>query len=130
MNKPLPAGVLDVTADRYSTHQVLNQARPASGFNAFTGDVVLRAGIEREAPWAADRCGALGAVAGDEQVQELARLANRNTNSPILYSAILNHIKPSNVRKYLSLEITGERSWLTVRTLKGNRVLVNFPSNF
>lgn len=79
MNKPLPAGVLEVTADRYFTHQVLNQARPANGFNAFTGDTVLRAGIEREAPWAAGRCAALGAVAGDEQVQELARLANRNT---------------------------------------------------
>ena len=79
MNKPLPAGVLDVAADRYSTHQVLNQARPASGFNAYTGDVVLTAGIEREAPWAAERCASLGAVAGDEQVQELARLANRHT---------------------------------------------------
>ena len=79
MNKPLPAGVLDVAADRYSTHQVLNQARPASGFNVYTGDVVLTAGIEREAPWAAERCASLGAVAGDEQVQELARLANRHT---------------------------------------------------
>lgn len=63
---------------RYSTHEVRNQARPASGFNAFTGDAVLRAAIEREAPWAADRCQALGAVAGDEHVQELARLANRH----------------------------------------------------
>jgi len=68
MNKPLLAGVLEVKADRYATHQVLNQARPANGFNAFTGDNVLRAGIEREAPWAAGRCAALGFVAGDEQV--------------------------------------------------------------
>lgn len=65
-------------ADRYSTHKVLNQARPATGFNAFSGDVVLREAIQREAPWAADRCAALGAVAGDENVQELARLANRH----------------------------------------------------
>lgn len=79
MNKPLPSVVLEVSVDRYSTHEVLNQARPASGFNAFTGDAVLRAGIAREAPWAAERCTALGAVAGDEQVQELARLANRHT---------------------------------------------------
>jgi len=79
MNKPLPANVLEVTTDRYCTHRVLNQARPANGFNAFTGDVVLRGGIEREAPWAASRCAALGAIAGDEQVQELARLANRYT---------------------------------------------------
>jgi putative acyl-CoA dehydrogenase len=63
--------------DRYGTHKVLNQAQPATGFNAFTGDVVLKAAIEREAPWAADRCEALGALAGDEHVQELARLANR-----------------------------------------------------
>jgi putative acyl-CoA dehydrogenase len=49
-----------------------------SGFNAFVGDAVLRAAIEREAPWAADRCEALGALAGDEDVQELARLANHH----------------------------------------------------
>ncbi|MFO1287583.1 MAG: acyl-CoA dehydrogenase family protein [Rubrivivax sp.] len=79
MNKPLPASLLDGPAARYSTHEVLNQAAPASGFNAFTGDAVLRAAIEREAPWAADRCAALGAVAGDEEVQELARQANRHT---------------------------------------------------
>ena len=66
---------LEAPPDRYSTHKVLNQAKPASGFNAFTGDAVLRAAIDREAPWAADRCEALGAIAGDEDVQELARLA-------------------------------------------------------
>jgi putative acyl-CoA dehydrogenase len=63
---------------RSSTHTVLNQAKPASGFNAFTRDAVLRAAIDREASWAAGRCEALGAVAGDEEVQELARLANRH----------------------------------------------------
>lgn len=78
MNKPLPPSVLATTADRFDTHEVLNQAQAASGFNAFSGDAVLRAGIEREAPWAAGRCTALGAVAGDAAVQELARLANRH----------------------------------------------------
>jgi putative acyl-CoA dehydrogenase len=68
----------DLSPDQYSTHKVLNQARPARGFNAFTGDAVLRGAIDREASWAADRCAALGAVAGDEEVQELARLANRH----------------------------------------------------
>lgn len=68
----------DSVVGRFSTHKVLNQARPAGGFNAFSGDAVLRAAIEREAPWAADRCEALGTVAGDEEVQELARLANRH----------------------------------------------------
>jgi putative acyl-CoA dehydrogenase len=68
----------DASLSRYSTHKVLNQAKAASGFNAFSGDAVLRAAIDREAPWAAERCEALGAVAGDEEVQELARLANRH----------------------------------------------------
>jgi putative acyl-CoA dehydrogenase len=77
MNKPIPAEIL-APVDRYSTHQVLNQAQPASGFNAFSGDVVLRDAIARDAAWAADRCAALGAVAGEEEVQELARLANRH----------------------------------------------------
>lgn len=78
MSSTLSAGIQTETAGRYSTHTVLNQAQPASGFNAFSGDAVLRAAIDREAPWAADRCAALGAVAGDEAVQELARLANRH----------------------------------------------------
>lgn len=78
MNKALDPDILDTPAERYSTHKVLNQAQAATGFNAFTGDAVLRAAIEREAPWAASRCEALGAVAGDEAVQELARLANRH----------------------------------------------------
>ena len=79
MNKPLPPGVLVPADARYSTHGVLNQARPAAGFNAFSADAVLRAAIDRDAPWAAERCTALGAVVGDEAVQELARLANRHT---------------------------------------------------
>ncbi|MCW5263363.1 acyl-CoA dehydrogenase [Verminephrobacter eiseniae] len=79
MNKPLTPDLLAVSTDRYSTHQVANQAQPASGYDAFGGDAVLRSAIEREAPWAASRCAALGAVVGDENVQELARLANRHT---------------------------------------------------
>lgn len=65
-------------ADRWHTHEVRNQAAPAVGFNAFTGDAVLSAAIAREAPWAAPRCDALGAHAGDEATQDLARLANRH----------------------------------------------------
>jgi len=79
MNKPLTPDLLAMSTDRYSTHQVANQAQPASGYDAFGGDAVLRSAIEREAPWAASRCAALGAVVGDENVQELARLANRHT---------------------------------------------------
>jgi putative acyl-CoA dehydrogenase len=79
MNKPVAPAALETSSDRFHTHRVLNQAQPSSPFNAFAGDLVLRAAIEREAPWATARCAALGAVAGDENVQELARLANRFT---------------------------------------------------
>jgi putative acyl-CoA dehydrogenase len=61
-----------------NTHQVLNQARPATGFNAFAGDAVLRDQVQRYAPWSADRATRLGALAGDEQVQDAARLANEH----------------------------------------------------
>lgn len=60
------------------THQVLNQAKPATGFNAFTDDVVLRDQIERYAPWSVANAKAIGALAGDEKVQEAARLANEH----------------------------------------------------
>lgn len=61
-----------------STHTVLNQAGPAAGWNAFAGDHLLRAQVNTFAPWVADRADALGACAGDESVQEAARLANRH----------------------------------------------------
>ncbi|MFT7113041.1 MAG: putative acyl-CoA dehydrogenase [Porticoccaceae bacterium] len=64
--------------DRYSTHIVKNQAELPIGFNAFDDDIVLKAAIEREAPWANSRCSDLGKLAGDAHVQELARLANRH----------------------------------------------------
>ncbi len=80
MNAPLTAAPVQPTQepDRYATHSVRNQAAPAAGCNAFDGDTVLTAAIRREAPWAAERCSALGRLAGDEGVQELARLANRH----------------------------------------------------
>ncbi len=77
LNDCLPSDTLEAAPHRFSTHEVRNQASPATGFNAFTCDVVLRDAIHREAPWAVERCVALGAIAGDEDVQELARLANR-----------------------------------------------------
>jgi putative acyl-CoA dehydrogenase len=66
------------SADRLSTHVVKNQAAPPIGFNAFDNDVVLKSAVEREAPWAGPRCSNLGKLAGDEQTQDLARLANRH----------------------------------------------------
>ena len=56
---------------------VLNQAEPACGFNAYTGDAVLRAAIAREAPWAQSRCAAWARWPATNR-QELARLANRH----------------------------------------------------
>ena len=79
MNAPIPSSnALEPASDRHSTHVVRNQAAMPTGFNAFDGDVVLKAAIEREAPWAASRCSAIGKLAGDDAVQELARQANRN----------------------------------------------------
>ncbi|MBP6646486.1 MAG: acyl-CoA dehydrogenase family protein [Burkholderiaceae bacterium] len=78
MNAPIPAETVKAAADRFSTHIVKNQAAMPTGFNAFSDDVVLKAAIEREAPWAATKCSAIGGLAGDDRIQELARQANRN----------------------------------------------------
>jgi putative acyl-CoA dehydrogenase len=79
MNTIADPAIAAAITDRFATHAVVNQAHAAVGFNAFSDDQVLTAAIAREAPWAAERCAAVGALAGDEHVQELARLANRYT---------------------------------------------------
>ncbi|RYX91497.1 MAG: acyl-CoA dehydrogenase [Comamonadaceae bacterium] len=61
-----------------STHQVLNQAAPCSGYNAFTDDAVLRQAVAEHAPWTTANATQLGALAGDAQVQDMARLANEH----------------------------------------------------
>jgi len=61
------------------THEVLNQAAPATGWNAFSDDRLLVALTDKYAPWVKDKATRLGAHAGDEATQELARLANRHT---------------------------------------------------
>ena len=66
------------STDEIETHRVLNQARPSIGHNAFGGDVALRERVSGHAPWVVPNATALGALAGDEQVQELARLANEH----------------------------------------------------
>ena len=76
MNAPIAGAALQPPGAQFATHDVKNQAAPAVGFNAFDGDAVLRAAVAREAPWAAARCAAVGALAGDEAVQDAARLAN------------------------------------------------------
>lgn len=66
------------SAPASATHDVRNQAAAAAGFNAFTQDEALGAVVAKCAPWAADRCARLGALAGDETVQDAARLANEH----------------------------------------------------
>nr|WP_249128630.1 acyl-CoA dehydrogenase family protein [Bradyrhizobium lablabi] len=62
----------------------MNQASPCAGYNAFTGDVVLSELVARHASWSADAAAAVGKLAGDEQIQDIARLANEH--GPLLRS--------------------------------------------
>ncbi|MET0652189.1 MAG: acyl-CoA dehydrogenase family protein [Hyphomicrobiaceae bacterium] len=62
-----------------ATHEVQNQAAPATGWNAFSDDRLLASLVEQYAPWVKEKATRLGAHAGDEATQELARLANRHT---------------------------------------------------
>jgi putative acyl-CoA dehydrogenase len=61
------------------TIEPTNQAPARIGFNAFADDPLLRAIVTDAAPWAADQCSTLGALAGDPDVQEAARQANRHS---------------------------------------------------
>ena len=64
------------------THEVLNQSLPLEGYNVFEQDAALVEALEREGGgWAADRCRAVGAIAGGEAI-EWGRQANENP--PIL----------------------------------------------
>lgn len=78
MNTSVSSPLIDNSTSRYTTHSVLNQAKPATGFNAFTCDTVLNSAIQREAIWAFDKCNALGEIVGNSDVQELAQLANKH----------------------------------------------------
>jgi putative acyl-CoA dehydrogenase len=65
--------------DGYATHEVMNQASPLVGHNAFADDRLLteiaaRAGIA----WAGDRLTEAGATVASARVAELAREANRH----------------------------------------------------
>ncbi len=62
-----------------ATHRVENQTPDFTGYNAFTNDPLARSVVAESAPWAAPRCTDLGALAGDPEVQEAARLANRHS---------------------------------------------------
>jgi putative acyl-CoA dehydrogenase len=77
MNSPhKPASSADIAPNPFATHEVRNQASPAVGFNAFDDDQALQGLVAKLAPWAAPLCSKLGVQAGNETVQEAARLAN------------------------------------------------------
>ena len=73
-----PVAVAATKASSFATHEVRNQARPATGFNAFDDDRALSSLIAKFTPWAKDKLSTLGAHAGCEPVQEAARLANEH----------------------------------------------------
>jgi putative acyl-CoA dehydrogenase len=61
------------------THDVTNQVPVHAGFNAYGSDPLLRAIVDGAAPWASGQCATVGALAGDPDVQEAARQANRHS---------------------------------------------------
>ena len=69
-----------LAADDYATHEVMNQATPFIGHNAFTGDRLLGEIAAREKlGWAHPLLAEAGTVVASERVAELARNANRHT---------------------------------------------------
>jgi putative acyl-CoA dehydrogenase len=65
-------------ATRLATHEVTNQPGEFAGRNLYLTDPALREAVLRDAgPWLDERCAALGAVVGSEQVLELGETANR-----------------------------------------------------
>ena len=73
------------STDGVETHKVLNQARPCVGHNAFTDDIALREIVAGRAPWVIPNATTLGALAGDEQVQELASFCRE---TPALFRSV------------------------------------------
>ena len=66
-------------ADGYATHEVMNQATPLTGHNAFTGDRLLTEIARREKiGWADGLLVEAGATVASAHVAKLARDANRN----------------------------------------------------
>jgi putative acyl-CoA dehydrogenase len=68
-----------------ATHEVTNQPPPLAGYNAWTGDRVLREAAKRAgAGWIERDAAAMGELAGSERMQLLADQANRY--GPVLRS--------------------------------------------
>ena len=79
MNRPIdPFMTVRGMDSRFDTHEVRNQPAPAAAYNAFDDDAALSNLVRAQAGWAADKASKLGRLAGDETVQEAARLANEH----------------------------------------------------
>jgi putative acyl-CoA dehydrogenase len=66
-------------ANRFDTHEVVNQAPPLTGYDVFGADAALAGALERNgAAWATDELHDLGRRAGCFESQELGRRANEN----------------------------------------------------
>jgi putative acyl-CoA dehydrogenase len=69
---------LDTIRYTRPTHQVSNQPPPLVGYNAWSGDPVLREAVAREGGgWIASRANDLGELVGSERMLMLAAQANR-----------------------------------------------------
>jgi putative acyl-CoA dehydrogenase len=67
-----------VQADRFRTHEVLNQPPPFEQVDLFATDAALREGLAREgAAWAAEPVGAFGALCGSAEMLALGARANQ-----------------------------------------------------
>ena len=79
MSADLFARLPSLASDGYATHEVMNQATPFTGHNAFTGDRLLTeiAGREKIA-WAHAVLADAGATVASARVAALARDANRH----------------------------------------------------
>jgi putative acyl-CoA dehydrogenase len=65
--------------DGYATHEVMNQATPLTGHNAFTGDRLLtEIAADESVGWASATLTEAGATVASARVAELARDANRH----------------------------------------------------
>ncbi len=76
----------DISALSYeATHEVINQAPPLTGYNAFAQDMVLVEGLRREgALWAEKQLTEFGAFVSSEEAAQWATEAN--TYTPVLHT--------------------------------------------
>ena len=99
-----------VPADGYATHEVMNQATPLVGHNAFTGDRLLteiagRAG----AGWASAQLAEAGTTVASARVAELAREANRHTPELRSHDRFGHRIDETAFPAWHELDVAGDR---------------------